>query len=173
MIASKTLRNSLNFILFQLGWFVCVLYPGPIGALSALGLVAVHFLLVSQSRYAELQFIGLGTVVGSALDGLWLNTGILSDGQDQAVLTPPWLVGIWALFMTTLSHSLDWISRKAWLPFVLAPVAGPFAYWSASQLGAVELPHLLPSLIALAVGGLVVFPALLFARRSLYPELLT
>ena len=58
-----------------------------------------------------------------------------------------------------------------WLAFVLAPMAGPFAYWSASKLGAVTLPELVPSLLALALGWLVVFPLLLFLRKSLYPEL--
>lgn len=171
MIASETARNVLNFVLFQAGWFACVLYPNLLGAGIVLLFLALHFTLVSQHRFTELQFIGLGTVAGSILDGIWFRTGILDDGTGGVALTPPWLVAIWAIFMTTLSHSLDWVSRKVWLPFVLAPIAGPFAYWSASQLGAVELPSLTPSLIALALGWLVVFPLLLYARRTLYPEL--
>jgi hypothetical protein len=171
MIASETARNVLNFLLFQAGWFACVFYPGLIGAGIVVIFLVLHFVLVSQNRMTELQFIGLGTVVGSILDGIWFRTGILDDGSGQVMLTPPWLVAIWAIFMTTLSHSLDWISKKAWLAFVLAPFAGPFAYGSASQLGAVQLPDLLPSLIALGFGWLVVFPLLLFARKTLYPEL--
>ena len=171
MIASETARNVLNFLLFQAGWFACVLYPGLIGAGIVLLFLVMHFVLVSQNRMTELQFVGLGTVVGSVLDGIWFRTGVLDDGTGQVLLTPPWLVAMWAIFMTTLSHSLDWISKKAWLPFVLAPVAGPFAYWSASHLGAVHLPELIPSLIALALGWLIIFPLLLFARKTLYPEL--
>ena len=70
-----------------------------------------------------------------------------------------------------LSHSLSWISAKPWLPFVCAPVAGPFAYWSASKMGAVDMPELTLSLAALALGWLVVFPLLLYIRKTLYPEL--
>ena len=172
MIASETARNVLNFLLFQAGWFACVLFPNLVGAGLVVVFLVLHFALVSQNRKVELQFIGLGTVVGSVLDGIWFRTGILDDGSGNVLLTPPWLVAIWAIFMTTLSHSLDWISKKPWLPFLLAPVAGPFAYWSAGQLGAVELPALMPSLLALAVGWLVIFPALLYARKSLYPELI-
>lgn len=171
MIASATARNVLNFLLFQTGWFACVFYPSLIGAGIVVVFLILHFVLVSQKRMTELQFIGLGTLVGSVLDGIWFRSGVLDNGTGQAMLTPPWLVAIWAIFMTTLSHSLDWISKKAWLPFVLAPFAGPLAYWSASQLGAVELPELMPSLIALGFGWLVVFPLLLFARKALYPEL--
>ena len=171
MITSETIRNILNFVLFQAGWFACVFYPNRLGAGIVVVFLVLHFTLVSQNRMTELQYVGLGTVVGSVLDGLWFHTGILDDGSGKVLLTPPWLVAIWAIFMTTLSHSLEWISRKAWLPFVLAPLAGPFAYWSASQLGVITFPQLVPSLAALAVGWLVVFPALLYARKTLYPEL--
>ncbi|AOY87628.1 hypothetical protein BKP64_05275 [Marinobacter salinus] len=171
MITSETARNILNFIAFQIGWLTCIVYPGlPSAGLVAL-LLVLHFVLVSQNRMSELQFIGLGTVIGAALDLLWFRTGILDDGSGEVFLTPPWLVAVWAIFLTTLSHSLNWISRKRWLPFVLAPVAGPFTYWSASQLGAVSLPQLVPSLLALAIGWFVVFPLLLYLRKSLYPEL--
>ncbi|WP_417521554.1 DUF2878 domain-containing protein [Marinobacter sp.] len=171
MITSETARNVLNFILFQIGWFACVVYPDVIGPVVALLLLVIHFVLVSQNRLTELQFIGLGTVVGSLLDGLWLNTGVLDNGSDALVITPLWLVAIWATFMSTLSHSLNWISRKVWLAFLFAPIAGPFAYWSASKLGAVTLPDLALSIAALALGWLLVFPLLLFTRKSLYPEL--
>ncbi|MEA1081990.1 DUF2878 domain-containing protein [Marinobacter qingdaonensis] len=171
MIRSETARNVLNFACFQVGWLICVLYPGLLAAGLVLLFLVAHFVLVSQKRFSELQFIGLGTVVGAALDLLWFRTGILASTQGEVVLTPPWLVAIWAIFMTTLSHSLNWISRRVWLAFVLAPMAGPFAYWSASKLGAVTLPELIPSLLALALGWLVVFPLLLFLRKSLYPEL--
>lgn len=171
MIRSDTLRNVINFVLFQAGWFACVLYPGLPAAGFVVLLLVVHIVFISRYRLVELQFIGAGTVIGGVLDGIWFRTGILDDGSGNVQLTPVWLVGIWAIFMTTLSHSLSWISSKAWLPFVCAPVAGPFAYWSASKLGAVQLPDPTVSLVALALGWLLVFPALLYLRKSLYPEL--
>lgn len=171
MIISETARNILNFALFQAGWFACVIYPNSFGPVLVLFLLLFHFIFISQNRFTELQFIGLGTVIGSLLDGLWFRLGVLDDGTGAVLLTPPWLVAMWAIFMTTLSHSLNWISRKIWLAFVLAPFAGTFAYWSASKMGAVQFPELALSLTALAFGWLVVFPALLFARKSLYPEL--
>lgn len=171
MITSKSTGNILNFCLFQVGWFACVLYPDRNGPLLVLALLFVHFAFVSRQRYTELQFIALGTLAGSLLDGLWLHLGILDDSRGAILITPPWLVATWAIFMTTLSHSLNWISRTNWLVFMFPPVAGPFAYWSASQLGIIQLPELVPSLLALALGWLVVFPLLLFARNSLYPQL--
>jgi len=171
MIASQTYRNILNFVMFELGWLACVI----LSQAWALAIVAIflmlHFVLVSQYKMDELKFIVIGTLAGSLLDGLWLRTGILADTSGAAVLTPPWLIALWAIFMTSLNHSLKWLGRNRLLMFLIVPIAGPFAYWSASALGAVTLPNLLPSLLALAVGWLVLFSALLALRDFLYPRL--
>ena len=174
MITSKTARNLLNFILFQAGWLACVLYPG----LATVGLILVflglHLALVSQQRFSELQFIGFGVVLGGLMDTFWFRTGVLAlDSGEEVLAAPPWLIAIWAIFMTTLCHSLGWIGQRQWLPWALAPIAGPFAYWSASQLGIVALPDLTVSLVAMAVGWFVLFPLLLFIRKALYTELET
>lgn len=171
MITSATYRNILNFALFQLGWLACVMLPQTWALVIVIIFLFVHFALVSQRRMDELQFIAVGTLAGSLLDGLWLRTGILADTGGQFVVTPLWLIALWAIFMTTLNHSLGWIGRNRILAFILAPIAGPFTYWSASALGAVTLPGLLPSMIALALGWLVLFPSLLALRDYLYPQL--
>jgi len=173
MITSEHHRNILNFLLFQSGWFVCVLFPNRLSVALVAVVLVVHFLLISNKRYVEMQFIGIGVVLGSLLDTLWFRTGILGLAETEEILAaPPWLVGIWALFMTTLCHSLYWVGRIKWLPFVAAPIAGPFAYWSASQLGAVTLPDPMLSLAALAVGWLVLFPLLLLIQKTVYSELM-
>jgi hypothetical protein len=171
MIRSRGVRNLVNFVLFQAGWFLCVVYPGGLTAIAALALVFLHLVLVSQRPARELQFIVLGTVVGSLIDSLWFHLDIMSSSTGTALWAPLWLVGVWAMFMTTLAHSLAWTGTRRWLPFVLAPIAGPFAYWSASKLGAVSLPDLTLSLPALALGWLVSFPLMMHIRQRYFPEL--
>lgn len=168
MIQSAGVRNLVNFVLFQAGWFLCVVYPGSLTALAALGLIIAHLILVSQRPARELQFIVLGTLVGSLIDSLWFHLDIMSSHTGTALWAPLWLVGLWGMFMTTLAHSLSWTGTRRWLPFVLAPVAGPFAYWSASRLGAVALPDLTLSLPALAVGWMVSFPLMMYLLRQRY-----
>ncbi|WP_323750926.1 DUF2878 domain-containing protein [Marinobacter sp.] len=172
MISFKTGRNALNFLLFQAGWLVCVLFPGLAAAGLAVLFLALHVLLVSTQRGAELQFIAVGILLGGLLDTLWFRMGVLGiEGAETTLFAPIWLVAIWALFMTTLCHSLGWVAKRQWLPFVLAPIAGSFAYWSASKLGAVTLPNHFVSLAAIAVGWLVLFPLLLTIRKHLVSEL--
>lgn len=171
MIHSETGRNTVNFLLFQAGWLVCVLYPGLAATGLAVLILAIHFLLVSSQRGAEIRFIAVGILLGSLLDSLWLQTGILGlEGPEAPRFAPIWLIAIWALFMTTLCHSLSWVAKRTWLPFALAPFAGSFAYWSASQLGAVTLPGNTISLIAIGAGWFVLFPLLLFIRKHLVRE---
>lgn len=173
MIRSGTARNVINFVVFQAGWLVCVLFPGaPVAllALLALGLIALHLALISQHRGAEVRFLLVGTALGTLLDGLWFQTGVL-QGAGGVAWTPVWLVTIWALFLTTLSHSLAWMNNTRWLPFIFAPIGGPFAYWSASRLGSIELAPLELALPALAAGWLVIFPLLLYLQRRFFKEL--
>ncbi len=173
MIRSAGLRNLLNFVLFQAGWFLCVLFPGVLSAVAAVALVLLHLVFVSQRPVRELQFVLLGTVVGSLIDSLWFHLDIMNSSTSTSLWAPVWLIGIWALFMTTLAHSLAWVGRRIWLPFVLAPIAGPFAYWSASRLGAVSLPDLTLSLPALALGWMISFPLMLHVRRRYFADLLS
>ena len=171
MMTSPTHRNILNFVLFELGWMACVMLPQIWALAIVMAFLAVHFVFVSQHKMDELKFIVIGTLAGSLLDGLWLRSGILADTNGTVLITPPWLIALWAIFMTTLNHSLGWIGRNRILAFILAPIAGPFTYWSASALGAVTLPSLLPSMVALALGWLILFPSLLALRDYLYPQL--
>lgn len=161
----------INFTLFQLGWLLLVVWPGLGSTVLALALVAFHLSLISRAWRAELRFIVIGTLIGSLLDGLWFQTGILSD-QAGSLWTPYWLMAVWAIFLTTLAHSLAWMHQKPWLPWILAPVSGPFAYWAASRLGPIELDQGVISLLALAIGWLLVFPLLLWLQRRYFAEML-
>lgn len=169
---TATTLKLVNFLLFQAGWLACVMLTNIWAVLIAIGIVAFHLTVVSARPAAEARFILLGVVLGSLLDGLWFRAGVMQDGIGSA-WTPLWLVAIWALFMTTLAHSLAWMHQRIWLPFVLAPVAGPFAYLAASKLDAVTLPEGMVSLAALAVGWVIVFPLLMGMQKRYFPETLT
>ena len=57
MILSETGRNTVNFLLFQAGWFVCVLYPGLAATGLAVLILATHLMLVSRRPGAEVRFM--------------------------------------------------------------------------------------------------------------------
>lgn len=171
MIKNPTLRNLINFVLFQALWFLCVTQANALAAGLTLVGVAVHLVLVSQDLAREARFIIMAAALGVALDTLWQNLGVLRfplhDGAYAEGMVPAWLVGLWLAFVMTLSHSLSWIRQYAYLPFLLAPVAGPFAYLAATALGPVEIGHGYWGIAALALGWLLVLPLQLRILRWL------
>lgn len=162
MITNPLLRNLFNFVLFQALWFLCVIQADNTAAAITLGGIGVHLLLVSQNRAREARFIIMAAALGLALDTLWQNLGVLRfplhDGAYAEGLIPAWLIGLWLAFITTLSHSLSWIRQYPYLPYLLAPIAGPIAYLGATVLGPVEIGHGYWGIAALAFGWLLVMP---------------
>ncbi|MFL1405184.1 DUF2878 domain-containing protein [Marinobacter sp. M1N3S26] len=170
-MSRDTAFKLVNFLLFQAGWLAGVILTNPWAVAIAVAIVAFHLAVVSDHARAEGRFILLGVVLGSLLDGLWFRTGILQDSAGSA-WTPLWLVAIWAMFMTTLAHSLAWMHQRTWLPLIFAPVAGPMAYYAASRLGAVDMPDPGLTLAVLALGWGVIFPLLMSIQRRYFRETL-
>lgn len=170
MIRSRSLRLLVNVAAFQAGWLLCVVGSNLVAAIAGFGLVGLHLLLVSQRPAPEALFIGLGTLLGSLMDGLWFRLGLIASPEPYSGLVPVWLVALWALFLTTPGHSLAWLNGHPGLALLLSPLAGAFAYWSASQFGAIELLRPIPGLLAIGLGWLLVFPLLLNGSKRWLSE---
>lgn len=163
---------ALNIVLFQLGWFVCVLSAARglpwIGALAALAIVAWH-VVRAGSPVRELALIAAAATLGAVLDTLlvrsgWLrfDTGILFAGT-----APYWMVALWAIFATTLNVSLRWLWARPWLAAVLGFLGGPAAYYSGARLGAMEFITVGAALAGIALGWAIATPLLLGVARRL------
>ncbi|MDC0661818.1 DUF2878 domain-containing protein [Marinobacter sp. SS21] len=170
MANRNALESVFNFAAFQAGWLICVLFTNLLAACAALALILVHLRWVSAVPATEALFILVGTLAGTVLDSLWLATGVLSTTPASS-LAPLWLVALWGLFMTTLSHSLAWLGGHRVLPYLLAPIAGPAAYWAASGLGAVDIGDQMLATGLLAVGWMLLLPSLLSLRKRYFPSL--
>jgi len=169
------MKNLTNFILFQAGWFACVLsvahgqpWWGPTAALVAL---AVHLLFVSRTDWrGEIRFVMIAGLFGIALDSTMSGLGVMSWTQpDQpAWLCPPWLLALWMVFPTSIGHSLGWMDRRPWLAASFGLVGGPLTYLAGTKLGAVYMPgtwSIFPALLAMGVAWAIFFPLLYPLRR--------
>ena len=71
------LKRVLNFVLFQVAWFACVLaaqrVPDVLGLGVALGLLALHFAWISADRRADAITILRVAPLGFLLDTLLAN----------------------------------------------------------------------------------------------------
>lgn len=125
-----------NALLFQIGWFVCLLL-GDLWAIAFTSLALLAHFRFSPSRREDLLALFIALLLGVLHDSL-----LLALGHIQFVETihwpPLWLVCIWALFGVTLNHSLRWIYQRFWLSSILGIIAGPLSYLAGVALSTAE-----------------------------------
>ena len=158
-------RNALNAVLFQIGWFTCVLGGDSLWLLLALAILVIHLCWIS-SWAAEGRLLLSVVIVGTAVDSVLRGVGVFLFA-DQSPLIPLWLMLLWALLATTLCHCLQWSARPWWLASVLGAVGGALSYYGGGRLAGVEFPYgELPTLIGIGLLWALLFPLLhLMARR--------
>ena len=159
-------RLVVNFILFQIGWFACVIGAARqmpwLGVATVVAIVAWHLTQAKQAK-KEVQLLIIALVIGGTFDQIMLNHQLITYQAHgwSSMLVPVWILALWAEFVTVLNVSLRWM-RGRWLIAVLfGAIGGPLAYMGAEKLGAVTLNHLPISYIALSVGWAFLTPLLL------------
>ncbi|MGQ0510173.1 MAG: DUF2878 domain-containing protein [Betaproteobacteria bacterium] len=163
---------AVNFILFQAGWFACVLgaargFPWQ-GALAGL-LIAGWIVSRSKHPRGELALVAVAAVAGFAFDSALALAGWVDfEGAVPApLLAPVWMVALWALFATTLNVSLRWLREWPALGVLFGAVGGPVAYYAGERLGALQFTDPMLGLAAVAAGWALATPLLFALARRL------
>lgn len=159
-------RMLLNLVLFQVGWFACVLSGAAhqpwIGAAIAICIVAIHLIRAPRPEL-ELKLVLIAVVIGAAWDSLlvWLNWLRYSSGILIPHTAPFWIIIMWGLFATILNVTLRWMRGRWVLAALAGAVGGPLAYYGGSRLGALQFNDGGDALIVLAIGWAIITPALI------------
>ena len=162
------MKNLLNFLLFQIGWFACALGAGygfPYGGpLVVAVILAFHFWKIEE-RHQEflllLKVLGVGIVVDSGLAFV----GAIDFGKNALAgpLIPPFMAALWLIFATTLNHSMSWLKGRYGLGLLFGAIGGPLAYYAGSRLGALQLAsNTIFALVAIGVVWGVAFLGILY-----------
>jgi hypothetical protein len=161
-----------NFLLFQLGWFGCVL--GGAHQLPWLGTGLVAILLgwhLSRSHrpHLELALALIAALIGAVWDSILVARGwlVYPSGTLIENTAPHWIVAMWMLLATTLNVSLRWFKQRLLIASLSGAVAGPLAYYAGAQLGGVVVADSTAAFTALAAGWALFMPLLLFIARRL------
>jgi hypothetical protein len=164
------LTRPINYALYQVGWFACVLGAASqrpyTGLVIAAILIAAH-LVLSEDRAIEFRLVALATAAGAVVEVLHIAAGIyrFTSGTLIDGLPPPWLLAMWAQFATTFRCSLRGVIARPVPAVLFGAAGGPIAFLAGEGLGAVTLQpplgHVLLRLslswaIALAVFSVVV-----------------
>jgi hypothetical protein len=147
----------LNFAMFYLGWFACVMGAGSghlwLGPSVVAALVLLH-LYMTPRPVQEIRLILLTGVFGFAIDTLQASAGLYAfTGTSPAPwLCPLWMMALWMIFATTLNASMAWLAGRYRLAAALGALCGPVSYVAGARLGAIELPaHASASLVGIAI----------------------
>ncbi|WP_455204614.1 DUF2878 domain-containing protein [Kaarinaea lacus] len=157
-----------NFLLFQIGWFACVLVAAqelPLLALiSSLTIVAIHMLFTSF-KGRELILILFSASLGMVVDSVAIASHVFTVPNSQGLfLAPLWLISLWMLFATCLRHSMSWLQGRYTVSAICGALFAPLAYYGGSQLGAIEISQsdIVASLAFVSIAWALVMPLLIW-----------
>ena len=133
------------FVLFQASWFATVWGGAQGSSLWALAATVVVFALLAR-RYplrGLLTRAGIGVLCGLVLDGTMVALGLTSFPPFGGQTLPLWMLCLWANFAAVLPYMVPWLAGRRSLAVVFGTAGGPLAYFSAVQLGAIEVASLI------------------------------
>lgn len=152
----------INFLLFQITWFSCVLGAGAYQmdwlAISAAAAVCAH-VMTTPSKWTDLTCAFAAVLVGYTLDNIWVFANILSYPESEHA--PYWLAILWFGFGLSLNHSLRFFRDLNWLGAFIVGAFGPVTYFTAERFGAVAIQSPL-QLLWVTATWILLFRALTF-----------
>ncbi|MGC5703515.1 DUF2878 domain-containing protein [Pseudomonas sp. NFXW11] len=152
-------KQLANALLFQLGWFTCVLSGDSPWLLLGLATLLAHFRWVGRWADEGPMIVGIA-LIGITLDSFLHWLGVFQF-QQVSLLIPWWLMLLWALLATTLRHCLAWSAHPWWLASALGALGGPLSYYAGGRLAEVTFPYgVLPTLIGLGLLWALLLPLL-------------
>ena len=161
----------INLVLFQAGWWACVLLGGSpahwSGTLIAIGIIGFH-LSLSDQAHAEAKLIALAILIGLFWDSLLVRFGLLnySHGMMADTLPPHWIIAIWAIFATTINLSLRWLKNRTIAASLIGAIGAPLSYYAGMKVGSVTMPDQLLAMTVLGLGWALLMPLLMrFSMR--------
>ena len=159
-------RKLLNGLLFQAGWFACVLGGDSIALLAVATVLLLHGLFFIEYKREWYFIIGMA-LAGIVLDSALTAFGIFLFAIPSLGYIPIWLACLWFIFATTFNHSLVWLQHRLPLAALLGAVSGTGSYYAGTKLAPVALADpLWLSILQISVCWAILMPLLcLLSRR--------
>lgn len=171
----------LHLILFQVGWFICVIF-GDLSALAYSGAYLVlHLTLIisnNASRFIiEIIWLAVFVVSGVIVEALFFSVGILRDvtypsGGENLILPPIWLICLWLLFGISMRTTLSFMLTKVVLGLLLIGIGIPFSYFMGASLSdsvSIKEPQLL-SLLVITIVWMAFYASIIFFKKTYFED---
>ncbi|HQN65888.1 MAG TPA: DUF2878 domain-containing protein [Methylophilus sp.] len=157
-----------NFVLFQIGWFACVLcaakgYPW-LGVWASI-IIMLIYVSVNTRKKQALELLAYALLTGLVFDAIPVYLGWVDFPAMpywSTALAPAWMLVLWGNLATTLNSSLGWLQNKPLLAASFGLIGGPLAYIAGQKLGAFNILQFNKMTIYLAVGWGLAMPMLFY-----------
>jgi hypothetical protein len=126
----------ISFLLFQIGWWsAAILVQRELAWIATAILFSlVGFHLALHHKRSEYITILIVALLGYSMDSLFHGLHLVDiSPAGWKYLPHPWLLGLWALFATTVNHSMAWVFTKPLAAAVVGAVLGPATYYLAGE----------------------------------------
>lgn len=129
----------VNAVLFQIIWFVAVLFGDSWFLALLVPILGLHFFCLFYIRKQlfvwknEVLLLLICLVIGFFVESLKLWLGVWSPLIDD-VFPPLWLLAIWLGFGMSLHGSLGFLQSNYWLSLILGLVVAPVSYFAGARL---------------------------------------
>lgn len=172
-ISNAIWRKVWNFVLFQIGWFACILGAAHqklwIALTASVIIVGIYLWLRATAR-ADYKLLAVALLYGIVVDTILVQLGWIQFESPfpWKWLSPLWMWALWLVFATTLKESMSWLQGKYLLSALLGGIAGPLCYEAGARLGAAQWPSpeiQVFGLIYLAVVWAFAMPTLLYVSQ--------
>jgi hypothetical protein len=156
----------INALIFQVGWFVCVVGGSLWASLFTLVALIFHFVIFPEGSKDKVT-LAVALVMGWLHDNLLAFAGVFIFA-DGAGFSPVWLWCLWLLMGTSVNHSLKWIYDRPWISALVGAVFGPLAYAGGVALSDVDwgVP-MAQAFVIMAPLWLLVLPLLRFLAHRI------
>ena len=157
-------RNIINLIMFQIGWFACVLSAASalawLGVITVAMLVSIHVYYTTNRRHEILLLMCAG-LLGFIWESSLASISVISyPGQSGHLLAPVWMVALWINFAMALNFSLAWFKHHLILASLAGLIFAPLAYYAGVRLGAMTFHNDWIALSIIGIGWSILFPFL-------------
>lgn len=157
------MSNPSKFVyalVFQVGWFVCIMAGSLTAFIYTLAFLTFHFWFVLQKNVKvsvskEILWLLIISSIGLVIEVVSFSNALLYQNANEILLStfplpPLWLFCIWIMFTLALRTCLAFLFQKPALSYLLLFIFVPINYYAGAELN--EHVHLAePYLLSLSL----------------------
>lgn len=154
------LKRLFNMGCFYGGWLICMheaTGPTPFFGPFVVAMLLIYQMFLTTVFWVDAILVVSLALVGTIVDSLYIWIGLIEFKGGYACcphIAPLWITSLWALYASSINHSLDWLRWHIILIAAPTGAAGAISsYLVGIQLGAAT-SHYSPT-VTFGVIGLV------------------